>query len=444
MNTTKLFAISAAVFLLLGLARATSAAIIGHWAFDETAGTIAADSSSGGNNGILQGGLRFDFDADPNSFGSVPGVFGNALRGFSGTEYVDVGDVLNPGTNDYSVTLWFKPHSNPGLGMIINKGNLLSNNPGYNIKQSGATRFEARNSTGTSDKRRRYRTDGLGSVVLDTWYHLAMTMDHNPAIPDPNEPGNEWTFRAYLDGVEFPTKNINEDQQGPIRNTQSLRFGRRNDNSDGAGIGAADGDLDDVGIFDQVLTQSDILNIMNNGVASFATPGCDFDGSGCGLSDINLLMAQGDLTAGVAAGAGNQFDLNNDNTINELDIGEWLGLAGTSRGYASGSLRGDTDDLDIDFDLNSSTRTVDITDFQNFLGGFTGAGSTWEVGNFNGDNIVDITDFSNHFLPNFAATNGGSYGPGQAIPEPSTIVLLVLGGVVLAGLVRRGKLAGSG
>ena len=272
MSTTKnSWAATATVtaILLLGFTNKSLAVVIGHWKFDETTGTIAADSSSGGNDGVLQGGMTFD--ADPNGFGTVPGKFGNALRGFSGTEYVDVGDVLNPGTNDYSVTLWFKPHSNPGLGMIINKGNLLSNNPGYNIKQSGATRFEARNSTGTSDKRRRYRTDGLGSVVLDTWYHLAMTMDHNPAIPDPNEPGNEWTFRAYLDGVEFPTKNINEDQQGPITTTQSLLFGRRNEPFGGPGPGAADGAIDDVGIFNEALTQSQIQNIMTNGVPEPST-----------------------------------------------------------------------------------------------------------------------------------------------------------------------------
>ena len=156
---------------------------------------------------------------------------------------------------------------------------------------------------------------------------------------------------------------------------------------------------------------------------------CDFDGSGtCGLVDINLLMNQGDLTTGVAVGTGNKFDLNSDNTVNEDDITEWLVQTGSTNGFSSAMLRGDTDQVGV---TSPTPRTVDITDFQNFLGGFTGAGSTWEVGNFDGNGVVDITDFSNHFLPSFAATGGGTYGSGQVVPEPSAVLLLGLGGVLL-------------
>jgi len=100
--------------------------------------------------------------------------------------------------------------------------------------------------------------------------------------------------------------------------------------------------------------------------------------------------------------------------------------------------RGDTDNVGAS---SPTPRTVDITDFQNFLKGFTGAGSTWEVGNFNGDAVVDITDFSNHFLPNFSAVAGGTYGPGQSIPEPSALLLLGLGGALLVYAFSRGSLA---
>ena len=161
---------------------------------------------------------------------------------------------------------------------------------------------------------------------------------------------------------------------------------------------------------------------------------CDFDSDTlCGLADINMLMGQGDLTVGVSVGAGNQFDLNSDNTIDEADITEWLERAGTRASYGSTFSRGDTE-LDNTF---PTVRTVDITDFQSFLVGFTGAGTSWELGNFDGNSEVDITDFSLHFLPNFSATGGGTYGPGQAIPEPSTVLLLGLGGVWLAYLACR-------
>ena len=133
-------------------------------------------------------------------------------------------------------------------------------------------------------------------------------------------------------------------------------------------------------------------------------------------------------------GAGNQFDLNSNNIINQADLRQWLSLAGTENGYASPFLRGDTDGVGNIF---PASRTVDITDFDNFLNGFTGSCLNWRCGNFNGDNDVDITDFSNHFLPNFIMTGGGTYGPNQSIPEPSTLLLLGMGGLLLAYLCCR-------
>ena len=59
-----------------------------------------------------------------------------------------------------------------------------------------------------------------------------------------------------------------------------------------------------------------------------------------------------------------------------------------------------------------------------------------------GDNFVDITDFNAHFLLNFIAiTGGGTYGPGQSVPEPSTVLLLGLGGALLAYAFGRDSLA---
>ena len=193
-------------------------------------------------------------------------------------------------------------------------------------------------------------------------------------------------------------------------------------------FGAGNYDIESAAVFQGVLTNEEIAILLSEFAA------CDFTVDlACGLADINLLMAQGDLTSGVSATGKEEFDLNNNGVINETDITEWLRIAGANNGYGGGNanvpfLRGDTDGLDNTY---PTPRSVDITDFQNFLNGFTGAGSTWEVGNFNGDDVVDITDFSNHFLPNFSATGGGTYGPAQSIPEPSTVLLLGLGAALL-------------
>ena len=145
------------------------------------------------------------------------------------------------------------------------------------------------------------------------------------------------------------------------------------------------------------------------------------------------MFAQGDLVVGVAAAPNNPFNLDGDNDIDEADIAEWLSQAATGRGYSSPFLGGDTDNLESHFDPNNlSTRSVDTTDFANFITGFTGAGSTWEVGNFNGDSHVDITDFAAHFVVSFLQTGGGGYGTNQVIPEPSTLLLLGLGCLCIA------------
>ena len=162
---------------------------------------------------------------------------------------------------------------------------------------------------------------------------------------------------------------------------------------------------------------------------------CDFDNDlACGLSDINLMYQQGDLVAGVATSvATEKYDLIDNNVIDQSDIATWLSQTASHNGFSSPFLHGDTDGLD---QVNPHSRTVDITDFQNFLTGFTGAGLTWGVGNLDGDSDVDITDFSNLFLPNFSATGGGTYGP-RAAPESTTRLLLGLGGLLLTCSSRR-------
>ena len=170
-------------------------------------------------------------------------------------------------------------------------------------------------------------------------------------------------------------------------------------------------------------------------------PRCDFNGNSvCNVSDLNLMSQQGDLVAGIGVtGADEKFDLNSDDTINQQDIDVWLDEAATKNGYPTPFIRGDTDGLDS---MSPTPRTVDITDFQNFLNGFTGSCATWECGNFNGDNFVDITDFNAHFLLNFIAITGGAtYGQGQSIPEPSTVLLLGLGTALLTHIFRRDSLA---
>ena len=167
-----------------------------------------------------------------------------------------------------------------------------------------------------------------------------------------------------------------------------------------------------------------------------AIPVCDFDENLlCNVNDINLMFMQGDLVVGVQdADGASPFNLNGDTVINNQDINQWLAEAVTENGFDLPFVRGDTDDLD---QLSPARRDVDITDFNALASNFAPQGTpsgifakNWHLGNFDGDADVDITDFN--FLAGNYEPNG--YGAGQAgtAPEPTTSLLLAIGGLFIA------------
>jgi len=99
--------------------------------------------------------------------------------------------VLNPGTSDYSVTLWFKPTTLPGTSFLVSKGNETTVVPDWAFYHSSNRFFDIRSSAGP-DNRRRHRSHASGSNLnVGQWYHLAMVLDHDPNVPDPpGDPNN--------------------------------------------------------------------------------------------------------------------------------------------------------------------------------------------------------------------------------------------------------------
>ena len=78
---------------------------------------------------------------------------------------------------------------------------------------------------------------------------------------------------------------------------------------------------------------------------------------------------------------------------------------------------------------------VDVNDLTIVLSDFGRSGMTWSGGDFNGDGKVDTNDLT-ILLSNFGAT---SNAPGniQAVPEPSTVALLVASAACLFAFQRR-------
>ena len=126
-------------------------------------------------------------------------------------------------------------------------------------------------------------------------------------------------------------------------------------------------------------------------------PDCDLTGDdSCDLADIDSL-AGGGATA----------------------INDWLAGAATENGYASAYL---ASDIDLD-------RDVDLGDYNRLAANFNpaGTGAVFSLGDSNGDGSVNLSDYN---------TLAGSFNPlgyaaAAAVPEPVSLVLLSLGGLLV-------------
>lgn len=148
----------------------------------------------------------------------------------------------------------------------------------------------------------------------------------------------------------------------------------------------------------------------------------DFDGDGeLGVGDIDLLLAE------VAAGTNTpSFDVTGDGQVNLADILSYVGGAETLNTYMG--------DANLDGEFNSSDFVAVFT-----AGLFeTNNPATWATGDWNGDGIFGSGDFVTAF------TDGGyELGPkpvaAEHVPEPSAIVLVLLGGLGILRINRRSR-----
>jgi probable HAF family extracellular repeat protein len=140
------------------------------------------------------------------------------------------------------------------------------------------------------------------------------------------------------------------------------------------------------------------------------------------ITDLNTKYA-GILPAG--------FTLNNATAIdNNGDIAGW----GTdSSGNTNQAFVIINPQLPGDANLDGR---VDLNDLTIVLANFgKSTGMSWGTGDFAGDGRVDINDLT-IVLAHFGQSAGSSLGGMTAVPEPSTLVLIGVGAMVLPGLVR--------
>jgi len=205
---------------------------IAYWMFDETEGDVASDSSANDFEGIL---MNMD-DSD-----WVPGNTGNALDFDGVDDYVDVGNVFAElPSRDLTISAWVKaPAVNPNMQFMIS---INTANGDDNKLLSGTKGNTATLSLADSVPAWR---DTTATVIDNTWHHIAYALDDSAN-----------TITVYVDGTEVLsfTSNIS------LAAGDILSFGQEYD----PGMAPGDfysGQLDDVRIYDRVLSEAEIATL---------------------------------------------------------------------------------------------------------------------------------------------------------------------------------------
>lgn len=247
-----------AVFLLMGittsiLSQELTDGLIGYWPLDEGADTvivgsdtITADLSDNGNNGILKGQPLW-----------VEGKLGSALEFDSINDYVDIGadTIFEFGTGDFTISAWIK--TGPAdRTTIFGKGGDNGGGIRYHLCVEGSTMNFVLDDDDDAHSGKR---DPRGEIeVTDlVWHHIVAYRD-------------DLTLRLYVDGIEDMGVTNHNDAVLPanydISNTvYDAYIGVIMSNDPVGFIKYFSGQIDDVAIWNRVLTQDEIYYLYDGG-----------------------------------------------------------------------------------------------------------------------------------------------------------------------------------
>lgn len=206
--------------LLLGGISA-DAALVSYWGLNETSGTTAVDSA-GSNNGTLVNGPSLNQATVDPSLGTAYAFNGN-------NQEIDVGAGFNSLVSTFTVAAWVNPDDLGGVQRVFSS----ATGPGWGFGLSGANlRFT------TYGVRDYNLTLGTG-IVAGEWTHLAVTFD------------GSFDAEFFVNGVSQGTvTGVSAANAG----TDVYRIGSRNGEN-------FDGLIDEVRVYDEVLSESAIANL---------------------------------------------------------------------------------------------------------------------------------------------------------------------------------------
>ena len=234
--------------IMLAFSVSASASLVAYWNFDETSGTVAHDSA-GSYNGNLHGSA---------SWSPSGGIAGGAISlNRTTNDYVDMGNVLPFNSGDFSIVAWVKTSTTSDNTFVLSRHRSGTWN-GYfiGVNKSG--------SYGQSNKAYFYDATSPGNCPVsttdvndDAWHQIVAVHDA------------DGLSKIYVDGIPYED---NKNSQTPIYNSAS-HFLIGGITVDTGPASYFDGLIDDVRIYDQVLTDAQINDLYQNTVSPVPIPG---------------------------------------------------------------------------------------------------------------------------------------------------------------------------
>jgi hypothetical protein len=280
------------------------------------------------------------------------------------------------------------------------------------IQGAGNLRVTLRGSANTDTFVNYNEPPGGELVEFETWNHFVTTYEK----PDPDGFG-QWA--VYWNGELVAADESN----GPVAGDPDFEVMGNWDQ--GAFIGLVPdfarqlvGRMDEFYLFHRALSEEEVQILYTMPDEGGGLTG-DFNGNGLlDAEDIDLLGVE------IAAGTnGGSFDLNGDNVVNINDRDVWVNDL-KSTYYGDANLDGEFNSGDLVFVFTAGHYEDGVAD-----------NSGWAQGDWNGDKDFDSSDFVTAF-----SAGGYEQGPRAAVasvPEPSSVLLIVLGGLGLMARRRR-------
>jgi len=203
--------------------------LVAYWSFDESSGNTINDLGSNSYEGTLFGGITM-------SSNSTNGAINGAISLDGIDDYVSIsGTPLPYGTPAFSVSMWVKPSAANIAMPIIHFSENAVNEP-FSIYYNGAFTQIIFDTLYPNDNTRYRKT----SYTLSTtnYTHLVMSFDST-------------TVKFYENGSEIALTSLT----GSALSAQTSRIGS---NSSSSAVGGFSGSIDDVRLYNKVLSQSEI------------------------------------------------------------------------------------------------------------------------------------------------------------------------------------------